>query len=1185
MNFSLPPETPKGQREAITANEKTITVNAGAGTGKTWVLTNRYLRLLIENENISPSDILTLTFTEAAAGEMKQRIEKAIDNEAKNFDEERKNKILDGLSDSWISTIHSFAGRIIRESGLSLDIDPRASVISTQQAEDFWEGIKNALEFANLRELARTFSNGNKILRDTAKNLDEDEYLSAAVNKWKSANLTNLAKSFSEIHSSSDSSWQKMLYLSDEDKLLIESTRPEVVKILLSEWLEVWNLWSKIILPETKTKNPESSGLRLNSLLQWQSENSPEITKNLKDFYDAVVLDKTIKANRFEPFLTLKTILGMTLGDWRKTQPEIIKNVTEKLDAEISPEELRMRRTLMKFCSLSWGMWDMMKQRRGLLSFSDMIVHAKNAIKKNSVTKNFAHILVDEFQDTDPLQYDMITSLRTPESNTALFAVGDPKQSIYKFRHADPSLFANIIQEANKAKANISLDVSFRTREILLNKINKIFSSLWRYGLGKSDLMKGLTYEKLHTPQSPLSKGRCLEETERFSGSMPDFKIILTDTADKTTEEARRILAEDIAFRISNWVKEGRTIWDKTQRKIRPVKFSDFAVLSRSRNVYPVLEEAFNKFNIKSIQDKSTDYFTRGEINDVVCLLRAAADFNDDFSVTGWLMSPFSGVDENEAIEKFLMLIDDKHRPIDIIRENFPEAYSKLEYFALVGEVKGASGILSIFDKNRKWLSCYKINDRLRILRNLRTAVSIAGAFQESGTSTLNACAEYLTRSVKNKIAFEEPRFYDEDENAVKLGVVHAAKGLEYPVTIVFESRVRKNSENRTVRPSKNLGLVFNDLPDEVKKPDLEMKLADWERLLSEQGDIEEEARLFYVAATRAQDSLIFCGLLDKNKNPYKDTWTKFMLDNVNHDEIKFDYAACNTPLSSKADISPLKGETVEGASSISSITSVQLNHEKNYLRQFSASSFALFELCPFAWRRKYKQGLELTWENSEMNVNVDNSENENEFVGGAELGSLAHWILSKWPVNENYESELEYYLNDREVLANLSGNLRRIWRNKNSKTVLKEWLLNFAKSDLGQKLIHQKNIKREYHFRTKLENISLAGAMDAFFDNNVIDYKITSIENAPSELYDSQMDFYALAAHEITKCENVKIITAYLSDNKTIERVCSNFDEIKSRVLKACEICASGICEAKIKNCNLCPFKKGCAKFAGKNY
>ena len=118
MSFSLPPNTPQGQSEAITADERIITVEAGAGTGKTWVLSQRYLRLLLDDNDLLPSDILTLTYTEAAAGEMKARIEKLIEDSLDSFKSvERKQKVLDGLSDSWISTIHSFAGRLIRESG------------------------------------------------------------------------------------------------------------------------------------------------------------------------------------------------------------------------------------------------------------------------------------------------------------------------------------------------------------------------------------------------------------------------------------------------------------------------------------------------------------------------------------------------------------------------------------------------------------------------------------------------------------------------------------------------------------------------------------------------------------------------------------------------------------------------------------------------------------------------------------------------------------------------------------------------------------------------------------------------------------------------------------------------------------------------------------------------------------
>ena len=1163
MKFSLPPDTPAGQAQAINANEKLITVGAGAGTGKTWVLSSRYVRLLLEDQNILPANILTLTFTEAAASEMKSRIEQRIKDELKNFQDpkydSRKREILDGLSDSWISTIHSFAARLIRESGLSLDIDPGASVISAQQEQDFWEGIKNAVEFANLRELARTY--GDKNLRQAAEELDRNKILSAGVNKWRSSKLAELAREVSELQASSGHTWEEMLAWSDNDNFLIEQTRPLVRDILIEEWREVWNIWRGIVLPAPKKST--GSGANLIALLDWQKNNSPDNEQALEFFYAQIVIDKNkaIKATGYEPFKTLKEeYLGMTLGSWRDSRPDIFKSVSLNFEVPFSSQELEMRRTLLKFCAVSWGMWDMMKKHRGLLSFSDMILHARRAIDNNSVKRIFNHVLVDEFQDTDPLQFEMIQTLAKTSGDANLFAVGDPKQSIYKFRYADPALFAQTIKQAD---TRVNLDVSFRTRKPLLDQINKIFKTLWANGLGKSASMKGLVYEKVNAAPN---------DGTRDSGTMPVFKVIIAPKEKISLADAKKNLAEALAFHVYTWVKEGRTIWDKAEKIIRPVGFSDFAVLSRSRmSNYSVLEEAFQKFNIKTIQDRSYDFFARGEIGDIVCMLRAAADFHDDFSVMGWLLSPFSGVKEEDAL-KCLEAVNKNNRPIEIIKADLPEAYSRLEYLSVVGENEGAAGLISLLDKNRGWLSCYRDHDKLRVLRNLRLALSIARDFQKSGTASLNSCAEWLTRAIHDKINFEESAWHDENENAVKLGVVHSAKGLEYPVTVIFETRLRKKGEAGSLRASKNLGAVFSALPDEIiSEADSEEKLKgfDWERLLAEQGDMEEEERLFYVAATRAQDSLIFCGVMESE--PHEGTWTKFLADNADLSSVEI-YSAVGL------DSSLVEQAEYDDDKKI--LQPLKIIQAKNSLRQISASSFSLFEWCPFAWRRRYRQGLELKWE-ARPEKFEELEDLDEDFSGGASLGSLAHWILERWPKNNNYEAELEYYLNDREIVSRLPAYLRRIWRDKKSKLVLKDWLMNFAASDLGQELI-KNNFKREFSFRVKLAGgvTALAGAMDAFFENRVIDYKITSIENVPEGLYESQLDFYALAAHELTGAESVETCTAFLREGKFFERECKNFDDIKARVLRASEICASGPFEAKREHCTACPFKKGCVKY-----
>ena len=1158
--FLLSPETPEGQRKAIMTDDKIITVGAGAGTGKTWVLSNRYARLLVDYDDLLPRDILTLTYTEAAAAEMKQRIEGRLRDSTKGFkDKERLRELTDGFADSWISTIHSFAARLLRESGLSLDIDPRASVISAQQEQDFWDSLKSAVEFAEMKRLAKAYC--EKSIQDLAGSLDKDINLGRAVNKWKAEALSNLARFSAEIHASSGYSWENMLEWSENDEL-INKAWPQVKNIIRSELQEVWKIWSRVIIPASDSKKAlTAKQMNLVGILNWLHSHDINDDNALKYFYLYIMDGDGLSNGRGAAFTALKNSLGGTLSEWKKTRREIFINLAKVFDsnANFSDSEREMRSILLKFCAVSWAIWDTMKRKRGLLSFSDMILHAKRTIVEGGVKRKFSHILVDEFQDTDPLQFKMIESLVGEQ--TSLFAVGDPKQSIYKFRNAEPALFARTIQRAQDSGTRVELDASFRTRASLLSYINGLFASIWKDGLGSSDSMAGLKYESL--------KPSAIADEMRDSGTMPDTKIFLARRG-KDTKQARKILAENLARNIAQWVKEGRTVWDKSQRLIRPVKFSDFAILSRSRGIYETLEEALSKFNIPSVQDKSTDYFSRGEVNDVICTLRAAAGFNDSFSVMGWLMSPFSGVKLSEAIN-CLESLNKSLSAIEAIKQSLPEAYSRLEYLALIGEHEGPAALLEYFDRDRRWLESYKESDRLRVLRNLRLAINISENFQQSGTAGLIACADWLGRAVRRKAnSIEEASWHDKDENAVLLSVVHSAKGLEYPVTVIFESRTKKNNTRGNIRPSKELGIVFKDIPDELdSESEPIIQGSDWDALLSEQGDSEEETRLFYVAATRAQDSLIYCGLVkEKDDSPDNNTWTKILLE---HDKN-----ACPEYV---VEINDFDSFIMQDDSSHKDLQPVNLVKTRNLLRQVSASSFALFEFCPFAWRRRYRQGINLTWENPDREVFLND---DNDFTGGAGTGSLAHWILARWPRTGDYESELVNLLTDRKTLALLPGSLRSVWRDKKAKEALHEWLMNFANSDKGRKIIQAQGIKHEERFRVRLEaQTSMAGAFDALCDNTVIDYKITAIKNTPAGLYDSQLDFYALAIHELTGAESVNTVIAFLRECEFIEKTISGsgFDDIKKRVLSFAESGAGTEYGANTHNCKICPFKKGCAK------
>ena len=316
-------------------------MGAGAGTGKTWVLSNRYAGLLL-TEGLLPRDILTLTFTEAAADEMRQRIEARVREltgaPGATMDSARGKALTDGFGEAWISTIHAFAARVIHESGLSLDIDPRASVISGPQEEDFWNGVREAVEFARMGELAASW--GDPQLREAAAALDEDPLLSAAVGQWGAAALAVLARETAELHASLGNSWEQMmdwagLALTEEDPLVKDAWSP-VTDILRVAWRQIWDTWAEVFRElrgmilekgmEDRDKGKNSANARLLDCMErWEDAmNSPAPPGDgaLRAFCLEIMDKNYIKAHGSEPFASIKEFLGATLGKWRDAQPE-----------------------------------------------------------------------------------------------------------------------------------------------------------------------------------------------------------------------------------------------------------------------------------------------------------------------------------------------------------------------------------------------------------------------------------------------------------------------------------------------------------------------------------------------------------------------------------------------------------------------------------------------------------------------------------------------------------------------------------------------------------------------------------------------------------------------------------------------------------------------------------------------
>ncbi|MCR5346868.1 MAG: UvrD-helicase domain-containing protein [Fretibacterium sp.] len=1223
----LPEGTPDGQRRAVTAEGKIITVGAGAGTGKTWVLSNRYARLLLEAQKESPvqrlppslpvqnetsptagrgellpRDILTLTYTEAAASEMRSRIEKRVRALLfqSSVDEKRKTAITDGFSEAWISTIHSFAARLIRESGLALDVDPRAAVISNSQEERFWDSVREAVEFADIRSLALVY--GDAPLQTAASELDMDPILSAAVGRWGGVRLSVLARNAAELHASLGHSWEQMMEWSSEGgERLFRAAKPSVSAILSGAWRRAWNTWGEIFealgesiqakgRKDCEAGRPDSVDAFLAAFYaRWAglTDMEPE-EETLREFY-LDVTDKTkLRGGRSSLLGEVSDFLGKTLGVWQKGEAGLAA-VSAALDAPVSDSERRLHTVLLRFCAVAWGLWEAMKRRRGLLSFSDMILHAREALQNNQLEQSFRHILVDEFQDTDPLQFDMIKSL-AEDGKTSLFAVGDPKQSIYGFRHAEPSLFAETI---GHAETRVELDVSFRTRASLLERINDLFAHIWRDGLGSSGALARLGFE----PLSPAPAG-----DDRGRGTVPPFSVLLSVKEERTVEGARERLARELGRKIASWVSGGRTVWDREAGSLRPVRCSDFAVLVRNRGTHDLLERALAAQGVPAVQDLSRGYFARGEVEDVICLLRAAADPADDAAVAGWLLSPFSGVSEAEAVS-LLERVSAGNRLIDVIRGSMPCALSLLQRFSVTGQQQGPAGLLAILDRDRRWLAFCREGERLRALRNVRRALSIAREFQRDGASSLAACADWMAHALRQGVVMDEPAWHGRDVDAVLLSTIHASKGLEYPVVALFDTSVRKAHGQRDgLRPSRALGVVFSDLPDEmtnVREPETLLQGVAWDGILAAQGELEEDMRLLYVAATRAGDGLLVCGLLGEKEGvltPQKGSWTSLFLARMAdrgecppmEGGVRFEDLVGPDITLISSDIMPPAGETAMKSAEDSHVPrrASLPGNEPVLLDQISATSFAMFEWCPLAWRRRYRQGLDLRWESPDRDLLAE------EGRGGAELGSLAHWLLAHWDL----DGELD--LTDNRLIHRLPSCLRDVWRDGKSRGELEKWLKCFADSEAGRNIrgALERGASREAGFRVGLAGekagVTLAGAMDLVWQEgdsglwHVMDYKITLSRKAPPGLYGAQLDFYALVVREAALrrgllCEAVDVGLVFLRENSRTERRRlgdGDWEGLKARVLDVARRGAVGDgWLPNLAHCSACPWKKGC--------
>ena len=738
------------QRAAVHAGGRRVAVVAGAGTGKTRVLTERYLHLAIDR-GADLRRILAVTFTNKAAREMKERIRDTL---ADRGESERARQV----EFAPISTVHTFLGRVLRERALDAGVDPRFAIADEVTAELL---LDRAMDDA----IAAVDDETRGALVDVAGGEDylRGLYLAARATPHEFGELRAV-----EV---------------DEQAL-----RARLAALL--DGLARCKATGKTAEKIQRLGAMRAGLLALDAgacaefpshILRWGGE-AKEFAADAKALRDELAL--------------------LAYRERAERSGAAIVRLLVDLDARFTEA----------------------KAEEGLIDFADIERLGLRLLRSEAgakVAAEFDHMLVDEYQDTSRIQQAIVEALA---ERCDLFAVGDAKQSIYRFRYADASIFAELQAEADC----FPLRDSFRSREPVVRFVNDLFERLFR-GTGVA-------------PQA-LDPKRTAWERER------EGRVELLAPEGRNAFQARRREAHAIAARLNELVREREEY-----------EFRECAILLPRMSNLSLYERALADQGIPYVVVKGRGYYAAREVVDLAHLLLALEDPFDEYRAVGAMTSLLCGVPETDLLH----LAGDAPYPLRALGQERPETippdrWERLLTFAgrfeewrraLQFEECGAVVERILADTRFADLLLLEPDGRRRHA-NLRKALRQARKTHVSPAEFARGLLEFREREVRES----EAPIASEADDAVRIMTVHASKGLQFPLTVVADlSEGKRAVSGAILHPDGRFGFRLRGIPParNVEPPGLSA-LKEWEKA-QEEG---ERRRLWYVALTRAEEHLI----------------------------------------------------------------------------------------------------------------------------------------------------------------------------------------------------------------------------------------------------------------------------------------------------------------------------------------
>lgn len=1160
------------QRDAIESRHENLLLAAAAGSGKTTVLVERVRRLIDEGADIG--NMLIVTFTRAAAADMRASLIKKLTEAARTDAKYRPQA--EAAEYAGISTIHAFCIDVLREYFQHAGVDPAFRVADSAEEAILRD---KALDEA----MNAVYAEGGEDWRALAENRTPDQVRSLTLKIYLF--VMNRPRP-----------WEWL------DESIVRLERGE-------------DIWSPILLASARRYLSDAAVLADDAWAMCRNDEFIEAylktaTADCELISSLLTLDyEGLRGALSKPsFARLATIKGAAddpqakaYRETRESLKALVKKAGERLSLSLEegledlPASAAEVRALGRLARRLDEEYTRLKDERSLLTFGDLERRTLRALENDEVAQSlrerYTHIFVDEYQDVSDIQEAIITRIAREDN---LFFVGDVKQSIYRFRSAEPTLFQSRYERYAHHEGGrlVLLNSNFRSRANILRFTNAVFAHAMQGGESeivydeRAYLQCGASYQGDDAPVEVmlLSPGEAQDETDNSNDS--------AEGSEEESEAARLIRdmkdAEVEALAAARRIREllGTPTYDAKAGEFRPLRYRDFVILTRqARDVAAQILSVLKREGIPAYADVSGGYLDVLEVRVAVALLRLIENRRRDVEWISVLRSPAMGLSSEELSRLRVRHPEGGYcdavahyaaHEEDDLSQRLRALLKRLEEWRLRSRaVPLPSFIFDVLRESGLYACVGAMPGGAQRQANLEILCDRAAAYEAAQTGALIGFLNYLEQMSVSRQDMGEAHVLGENDDVVRIMTVHKSKGLEFPV--VFGLLMGRPFNTRASRDEllmhRELGVGLRHVDNRlVSRRDVLPRLAAAQKQLSE--NMAEEMRILYVLLTRAKDRLILLG-------------SSAQMDR----QLKKGALSVQTPMTPSSWLDILLpavmtmpgGESLRGGAAAqdgASLVSVRLmtrsdmsageeEAAKNALGLFdeAAASPADEELiAAYRWRYPYEGDVMIPRKltASGLGRELDGAAHPPELIErpafmmetpedmtGAERGTAAHTALQKLDLSalsgltgERLHACIVRQLNDMAAGGVLTQAMRAVIRPR--------MLTAFFTEGPGKRLLRAQTVHREWMFTLKMsarealnadsdEDVLVQGSIDCCFIEEgqwvLLDYKTDSTddEQVIRARYEMQLRLYERALETLTGRPVKETLICLLRSGRTI--------------------------------------------------